>query len=101
MAALVTLSEAKAHLRIADDDQDTTLEERAADATAIVMDYLKRSPTEWTAGTVPGPVRAAIFLVLGTLWRFRTGAGEGAADQDPLSPAVRSLLARHRDPALA
>lgn len=44
---------------------------------------------------VPGSVQAATKLVLGVLYKDREGA------QDPISPAVESLLRRYRDPAMA
>ncbi|WP_230961127.1 head-tail connector protein [Burkholderia cepacia] len=67
------------------------------------MDYLKLKevPDTWalehgdTASTVPGAVRSAVLLVLGTLYDDREGA------TSPLTPAVESLLMRLRDPAVA
>ena len=100
MVALVTLNAAKEHLRLDDADQDEEVEARIGDASDIIVDYLKRPNHGWTDQTVPGQVRAAVLLVLGSLWVNRDAVGD-AADQDPISPAVVSLLRRMRDPALA
>lgn len=106
MAALVTLEQAAAHLRLdmSPDEDATDLETKLADATATVIDYLKKPDHGWTAETVPGPVRAAIMLVLGAMWSNREGLGGAGTPQmwvNPISPSVEALLARHRDPALA
>lgn len=44
---------------------------------------------------IPGPVRAATLLIIAALDDDREGKRE------PISPAVESLLARFRDPAMA
>lgn len=100
--ALVSLADAKSHLRIDDDDQDAFLSAQLENAEGIVIDYLKdRADETWDENTVPGQVRASVLLVLGALWENREGVGPDAPDLDPISPAVRSLLMRSRDPALA
>lgn len=101
MVDLVTLEVAKAHLRVDDDSEDTFVALKITDASDIVIDYLKRPDHDWDDETVPGPVRAAVLLVLGTLWADREGSGDGASERDPISPAVVSLLVRMRAPALA
>lgn len=100
MVSLVTLEAAKAHLRLDDADQDQEVATRIGDASDIIIDYLKRPEHGWTEASVPGQVRAAVLLVLGALWVNRDAVGD-AADMDPISPAVVSLLRRMRDPALA
>lgn len=97
--ALITLEQAKLQLRIDDenDEHDEHLEELIEDASGIVLDYLKKSETEWqtTSGEpeeVPRAVISATKLVLQSLF-------EG--DDEPLSQAVKDLLHRYRDPALA
>lgn len=101
MAALVSLDSAKAHLSIDWTDQDEELSLKISDASDIVIDYLKRPDHGWDISTVPGQVRAAVLLVLGALWAQREGVGDNAAELDPISPTVVSLLRRMRDPALA
>ncbi|SAK50683.1 Phage gp6-like head-tail connector protein [Caballeronia pedi] len=99
---LVSLARACLHLRVVPGEDDTAINDLIEAASDIVMDYLKKPvPEEWkvetdsTASTVPGPVRAAVLLVLGHLYADREGG------TDPISPAVVSLLMRHRDPAVA
>jgi hypothetical protein len=97
--ALITLEQAKQQLRIDYDDQDADLIMKMEQASAIIVDYLKKPDHGWTAETVPPPVQAAILLVLTALWDDRDGSG----DSDYLAPggAVARLLARTRDPAFA
>jgi hypothetical protein len=96
---LVTLDQAKAHLRIDGMDSDVEVGEMVFNASAIIMDYLKREvPAAWNvpteAAAVPGVIRAATLMVVGELFKMRETGG------DPLSPAVMNLLTRQRDPAL-
>lgn len=99
---LVSLNRACAHLRVPPGEDDAAINDLIDAASDIVMDYLKKPvPEQWnietdsTPSTVPGPVRAAVLLVLGHLYADREGGA------DPISPAVVSLLMRHRDPAVA
>lgn len=99
MAALVTEDEARRHLRLTESNMDDA--DMAADvvmkteaATEIVIDYIKRPDHEWTDADAPFLIKAAIMLVLGALFDNREGG-------DPISEAVKSLLHRYRDPALA
>lgn len=96
MVALVTLAEAKTHLRIVGNDHDDDVTMKALQASEIVMDYLKRDAAEeyWDDETVPTLVKAAVLLALGSLFANREGG-------DPISEAVKSILHRYRDPALA
>jgi hypothetical protein len=96
-APLITLTQAKDQLVYEADDRDSEILLKIEEASSIVTDYLKRPDHGWTDRTVPGHVRAAVRLVLANLWAQR-GDVDGA---DPLSPAVKSLLHRERDPTLA
>lgn len=91
---LITLSEAKRHLRILSDDQDQDIAAKALAASQIVVDYIDRADIEWTEATVPASVKAAVLLVLGALFEDREGG-------DPIGRAVTSLLMHYRRPALA
>ncbi len=100
MAALITTDAARRQLRLTQSDLEVAdvaadVAEKAVDATGIVIDYLKRPEHGWTAETVPQPVRSAILLVLTTIYEYRGG------EVEPISDAVKSILARMRDPALA
>jgi hypothetical protein len=95
---LVDLEATKRHLRRDDDHDDDRIVSTIRQASAIVLDYLKVAP-EYYSGTdgnledVPLMVEAATLLVIESLYDH--------PDQDPLSDAVRSILHRLRDPALA
>lgn len=103
---MVDLAEALVHLRLAvapvaepEEHEDAgEVTSKLAQAQAIVIDYIEAEDHEWDADSVPGPVKAAILLVLSDLWDHRSGS----ANEDVfLSTAVKSLLRRYRDPALA
>lgn len=104
--ALVSLDQAKDHLRVTHDNDDEDIFSKVEQASAIVLDYLKLSvtPTDWgnlsgdsPPGTgVPHLIQAATLLILGELFK-----GRESSTVDVLSNAVKSLLHRYRDPALA
>lgn len=96
---LVTRDQAKTHLRIDGVDSDIEIDDLILNASAIIMDYLKKEPpAEWNQPTegagVPGVVRAATLMVLGEIHKERESGG------NPISPAIENLLRRQRDPAL-
>jgi hypothetical protein len=102
MATLVSFRAAKAHLRVDHDFEDADIRDELKEAENIVVDYLKLAvvPAPWLVmvgspaeSSAPFRIKAAIKLVLQSLHE-RTG-------EDPLSPAVVSLLMRDRDPTLA
>lgn len=100
MTALITTAAARIQLRLTEDeltDADVAADvaQKAADATGIVIDYLKTPEHGWTQETVPAPVRASILLVLTIIYEYRGG------EVDPINGPVKSLLRRRRDPALA
>lgn len=95
---IVNLQEAKQHLRVDIDDDDDNIVLKRDQAEAIVIDYLKLDAGTYDIDASPytappKPVTAAILMVLTNLY--------DNPDQDPLSVAVRSILHRLRDPALA
>lgn len=92
MAALVTLDQIRGRLRIDAVDDQADVESMAAEATDIVIGYLKLTEVEWTVETVPDRVRTAILLVVRALYD---------GEPQPISSAVQSILWRDRDPALA
>lgn len=98
MAALVTIEEARRHLKLttsnmADADVAADVADKAEAATDIVIDYIKQPDHEWTDADAPALIKAAVLLVLGDLFDNR----EAATISDP----VKNLLHRYRDPALA
>jgi hypothetical protein len=109
MIELVSLGDAKEHLRQTGTRFDSDLQFKILQASDIVLNYLKinmdASPIvfPWT-GDIPFGVQAACLLVLGDLSRYREGTQpqtQASTDFDPISPAVKSLLNRWRDPTLA
>ena len=70
MSVPISLELAKAHLRIGDDTSlDTLIEQYLEMAFAIAEDYTNRKLTqEFSAESLPASIRAAILLILGTLF---------------------------------
>lgn len=115
MINLVTIKQAERHLHL-DIDEVTVghvpdLEDKIQQASFIVLDYIKQLPPEYTSPVLESPtytfwandttkipynVKAATLLVLAELWDNRE-----ASVNDCLSQAVKDLLHRWRDPALA
>ena len=97
---VLTLELAKAHLRKTTDEQDDLIMRLLNEARDIVLDYLKldadtyEDETDTGLHTVPNIVCAAILRVLEALYA-------GNHDEQVLSQAVRDVLHRSRDPALA
>jgi hypothetical protein len=114
-AQLITLAEAKAHLRLTTPEGDPTdadLVQKLAAAEAAVLSYVRTTlhwrtvSADWISpATVPLDVHHAILLQLGELDRFRGDdleAERPARDASAeLSPAITSLLRRWRDPVVA
>jgi hypothetical protein len=110
--ALVTLAQAKEHLRITGTDHDADVQQKMTAAEAAILSYI--NTTEYWRGqtatwtdetTVPPDVQHAMLIKIAELDRFR---GDDAPDAGPalepaadMSPAVTSLLRRWRDPVLA
>ena len=100
---LVPLDKAQLHLRVDDGEQAFEVADKLAMAESIVIDYLKYDPSGWDEATTPKVVQAAILLVLGGLWEQRGGEVDDSIPVRDvvLTTTVKSLLHRHRDPALA
>ena len=105
-AVLVTLEQAKEHLRIRHTEEDNQVQDKLDAAEDAVLDYLGIETPEWDDSNVPPRVVAAILIVLEDLWRFRGGDEESfsamqrAADGELPVRATR-LLHRLRELALA
>lgn len=95
---IVDLETAKRNLHIVSDDDDENLALLLEAASAIVVDFLKLDAGTYDVDASPyvappKPVEIAVLLTLENLY--------DRPKEDPLSPAVRSVLHRLRDPALA
>lgn len=95
---IVDLETAKRNLHVVDDDDDENLMLLLETASEIVVDFLKLEPGTYDIDASPRieppkAVTIATLLVLENLYDRPT--------EDPLTDAVRSVLHRRRDPALA
>ncbi len=104
----VALLDAARHLKLdTDSDPYWELTDEAQDLTmklglaeGVVLDYLKNpeDAVYWDEDLTPAPVQASVLLVLSDLWEHRAGAAD---DSVFISKAIKDLLRRWRDPALA
>ena len=106
---MVTLKQAKDHLRITTPDghpDDADLQLKLDGATDAIRRYVARSDygkafaEAWTSPeTTPPDAQAAVLMQLGELWRFR-GDDPGSINYSParegsdLAPVVVGLLRR-------
>lgn len=101
-AVLLTLAQAKAHLRITlppGDPGDADLQLKLDQAESAIRKWLKKQddPT-WTADTVPPDITAGILLLLTDLYEHRGDLQTNAPD---VWESITLLLCRRRDPGLA
>lgn len=115
MVMLVTLDEAKAHLRVTHDLEDEDIQLRIEAASESVISYLKDASLDFvdTGGDlitdssgnslVPARVKMATLLLLGAFYGHRGEDGGQAAQYRMgfLPPAVTALLFPLRVPTLA
>jgi hypothetical protein len=94
---IVDLEQAKAQCDLIGDDNDDRVLLALEQAIAIVLDFLKLDSDEYEDeygdSDYPTLVAAAILLCTQSLFQ--------SPEQDPLTVAVKSILHRFRDPALA
>jgi hypothetical protein len=117
MPTLVTLAQAKAHLRVSDwgespGPEDTDIQLKVNAATQMVITYIDRPDDEdwseeiqsWDETTVPADIQAAVLFLVEYLYRFRGGDVASDVPKSPhgfLPPDVVNYLTRWRDPAVA
>lgn len=106
---IVSLAQAKQHIRVTWTDEDRDLEMKLAQAHGLVLDYVERAAISeemltWDEDTAPKAVQAAILRQFGDLCRFR-GDDDDSSEQDvdgnDLSPRVKQLLKMYRQPVIA
>ena len=107
MVALITLAEAKAHLRVDFADDDALIDVLIQAASEAVLDYLKGIGSEdfFNGSVVVSEVPARVRLATGHLTKFYYDdhVDKGSlsfADLGELPPPVVALLYRMRDPAI-
>jgi uncharacterized phage protein (predicted DNA packaging) len=115
MTALLTLAVAKRHLRVDHDDDDEDIQDKIEQASAIVLNYIKRTigtvdPDEpdpgivdWDDTTVPKDIKAGVQMMLEDLYDNRMA---GSSDNPNIAmgylpPRVTAILHRWRDPTMA
>jgi hypothetical protein len=105
--ALISFDAAKSHLRIHPDDtsHDVEVLAKMEQASAMVINYLKRPDHGWDVDTDPTAdeefaiTQAAIFEVLANL--FNDHGDREKPTPGPITDRVRVMLVSLRDPALA
>jgi hypothetical protein len=102
---LVDQPTAASHLRLAlplSTEAAADLTAKIQQASDVMRDYLKsgNDPT-WTTATAPPLVQAATLLYLTNLWEHRGDDGAPNDSDAACWMAVKRLLLRQRDPALA
>jgi hypothetical protein len=96
---LLSLSDAKLHLRITTTTDDADITAKTLEASNILVKYLKgRADPTWDATTVPPRIAAGVKLLLTHLYEHR---GDDPETDEQLWAALTRLLMRDRDPALA
>lgn len=112
---LVTLEQAKSHLRVDFDDEDDYIELLVQSASGAVVNYLEEyaystfldssgEPMYDSSGRaefVPYEVTAAVLILVGYLYRMRDNNEGGEFDRGYLPMPVTALLYPLRKPALA
>lgn len=94
---ILDLEAVKQELKVDIDDDDDRIVRTMDQATAIVLDFLKVASDAYEDvngdNDFPDIVYAAIVRVIQSMY--------DTPEKDPLTEAVRSMLHRSRDPALA
>lgn len=106
---LVTLEQAKAHLRVDTNAEDDDITLRVQAASAAVLNYLKVDDLSALAvgdpplvpDNVTFSVNAAVLLMVGYLYRNRDENPNGEFLQGYLPAPITALLYPLRDPSLA
>jgi Phage gp6-like head-tail connector protein len=102
---LLTLADAKVHLRITDSLHDADVQVKLTEAQDVIIDYLAEQVDPlWTDTTVPPRVLASIKLYLTHLYEHRgddmSPTTSGATPDSAVWEAIRRLLARSRMDAI-
>jgi hypothetical protein len=104
---LVSEYQAAYHLRIVlppSDEVEADLQQKLVQASDAIRDYLKSgNDPAWAEadGNVPSIVQAATLLYLTNLWEHRGDDGAPNDADAACWEAIKRLLIRQRDPALA
>lgn len=94
---LISLEQAKAHLRVDHDDDDILIQLYMDGAHARALDYCNRC--DWPEGDRSrSAFRAAVLLILGDLYAFRETAQVGSVSSEiRMNPAASALIDPYRN----
>lgn len=98
---IVSLEEAKTHLRIQHDEEDALIVGLIQQAQTAAQDFCRVSfepyiDDEGNEADVPGPVKLAVLLMVGYFYEHREA--EDGASYRTMRRAFTTLLYPHRDP---
>lgn len=95
MADVVTVAEAKLHLRVTQSSEDTLIQGYIYAAQAHIRNLLnRRIPGEdYSTPNVPYPIKQAAYLLVGDMYANREGQTETEIKENP---AVMNLLFPYR-----
>lgn len=98
---IVSLEEAKAHLRIQHDEENQLIEGLIQQAQAAAQDFCRVSfepylDDEGNEADAPGPVKLAVLLMVGYFYEHREA--EDGAGFRTMRRAFMTLLYPYRDP---
>lgn len=100
MVDLITLEEAKTHLRVDNDDDDKDIALKITAASAAVLNYItdKKFIDEdgSLSGDVPADIKSATLIMLGYLYAQRDNNDNGEYTHGMLPMPVTSLLYPYR-----
>lgn len=93
--SILTLAEAKIHLRVDQSTEDTTIQIYIDAATEYVENFLNRQVPGMNESPqyIPSSIKSAALLIVGDLYENREGAGEKDIKENP---AVMRLLYPYR-----
>jgi len=115
MSLLVSLQQARDHLRSDDTADDSDLELKVLAASQVVLDYIQGDAVDGLTDTdgelltdtdglvenVPYRMQAATLLLIGYLYRNRDGDPDKDFGENMLPLPVKALLSPYRDPSCA
>jgi hypothetical protein len=99
---LVSLEDAKVHLRITDTAHDADIQQKLTSAQDRIIAFLgAAADAAWDATTVPTPVAHAILELTTDFFENRgDGTPSGMADQEVWA-SIERLLSMYRDPVIS
>jgi hypothetical protein len=103
---IVSLQEAKDHLRIDNDAEDADLTLKIQASSQIILDYLRKSESDYGEDSdgileTPTSVKMACLILVGILYRDRDGEESKNWNQGYLPFSVTALIYQLRNPALS